>query len=80
MTDYARQTAAAACKEALRLGAGTLTGAALMKRLVEEANLYDNWTIHATKEHMEKLLDAEWRKLRGRVLGGYVSARVLATA
>ena len=72
--DYTRQTAAAACKEAARRGAGSLAGEALMARLIEEASLYDTWTIHASEERMRQLLSAEWRRLRGRQLGGHVAA------
>ena len=73
-TDFARATAAAACKEASRTGAGCLEGEALMQKLLEEASLYDTWTLHATEEQMRRLLSAEWRKLRGRQLGGHVTA------
>lgn len=73
-TDFARATAAAACKEAARTGAGCLAGEALMSRLLAEASLYDTWTLHATEERMRRLLSAEWRKLRGRQLGGYIAA------
>ena len=74
-TDFARQTAAAAAKELHRKG-GALEGAALMERLFDEADLYDVWTIHVTREEMARLLSAEWRKVRGRSLGGYVAAVV----
>ena len=73
-TDFARATAAAACKEAYRTGAGRLDGEALMSRLLEEASLYDTWTLHVDEVAMRRLLSAEWRKLRGRQLGGHVTA------
>ena len=73
-TDWARATAAAACKEAARTGAGCLEGEALMARLLEEASLYDTWQIHADEAQMRRILSAEWRKMRGRQLGGYIAA------
>ena len=70
--DLAREIAAAAAKEVHRFGA---PGAEkLLTRLLEEASAYERWQIHASQQEMEKLLLAEWAKIRGRSLGGHVAA------
>lgn len=78
-TDFARQAAAAAAKVVARNGGGQLPPEKLAAALMEEATLYDSWHLHVTRDQMHKLLDAEWRRLRGRQLGGFVSAAARRT-
>lgn len=83
--NFARQTAAAAAKELRRKGTECQcpTEIELVAALLAEASAYDSWQLHAGEAEMKALCLAEFKKAKGRAIGGRVAAakrRILAAA